>query len=79
MRTNIVLNEELLREAMQYTSSHTKKAVIEEALRTFIETKSGEKKLERYSRQLQVLQSKTQDIRFRQRPSVILRKDRDTG
>ena len=37
-----VLNDDLIGEAMQYTSTRTKKGVIEEALRTFIQTKSKE-------------------------------------
>lgn len=36
MRTNIVLDEGLIREALKLTSLPTKKAVVDEALRTLI-------------------------------------------
>ena len=39
MRTNIVIDEELIREAQQLTSLPTKKAVVDEALRTLIRLK----------------------------------------
>ncbi len=39
MRTNIVLDEELIREAKQLTALPTKKAVVDEALRTLIRLK----------------------------------------
>lgn len=42
MRTNVVLDDELVEEAMRYTGLTTKKAVIEEALRTFVRLKSQE-------------------------------------
>ena len=37
MRTNIVLDEDLLKEAFKYSKSHTKKDLIHEALKEFIE------------------------------------------
>ncbi len=40
MRTNVVIDEELINKAMQYTGLSTKKAVIEEALRTLVRLKS---------------------------------------
>jgi Arc/MetJ family transcription regulator len=39
MRTNIVIDEELIREAQELTSLPTKKAVVDEALRTLIRVK----------------------------------------
>jgi Arc/MetJ family transcription regulator len=41
-RTNIVLDEELLAEAMQRTGIKTKRGVVEEALRTLIRLKRQE-------------------------------------
>jgi Arc/MetJ family transcription regulator len=40
MRTNVVIDDELMARAMQHTGLKTKKAVIEEALRTLIHLKS---------------------------------------
>lgn len=42
MRTNIVLDDELVEEAMRYTGITTKKGVIEEALRTLVRLKAQE-------------------------------------
>ena len=42
MRTNIVLDEELVAEAMRRTGIKTKRAVVEEALRTLIQMKRQE-------------------------------------
>jgi Arc/MetJ family transcription regulator len=39
VRTNIVIDEELIREAQKLTSLPTKKAVVDEALRTLIRLK----------------------------------------
>lgn len=42
MRTNIVLDDELMAEAMRYTGLTTKRSVIEEALRTLVRLKAQE-------------------------------------
>jgi Arc/MetJ family transcription regulator len=42
MRTNIVLDDELVEEGMRYTDITTKKGVIEEALRTLVRLKAQE-------------------------------------
>jgi Arc/MetJ family transcription regulator len=43
MRTNVVIDDELLAEAMKYTGLSTKKAVIDEALQTLVRLKSQER------------------------------------
>lgn len=42
MRTNVVIDEELIAEAMRATGLRTKKAVIDEALRTLVRLKAQE-------------------------------------
>ncbi len=42
MRTNVVLDDELVAEAMRYTGLTTKKAVVEEALRLLVQLKAQE-------------------------------------
>jgi Arc/MetJ family transcription regulator len=42
MRTNVVIDDRLMAQAMQHTGLKTKRAVIEEALRTLIRVKSQE-------------------------------------
>lgn len=45
MRTNIVIDEKLVEEARKLTALPTKKAVVDEALRTLIRLKKQEKVL----------------------------------
>jgi Arc/MetJ family transcription regulator len=42
MRTNVVIDDELMAEALESTGLKTKKAVIEEALRTLVRLKKQE-------------------------------------
>lgn len=42
MRTNVVIDDELMSEALESTGLKTKKAVIEEALRTLVRLKKQE-------------------------------------
>ena len=46
MRTNIVLDEELVAEAMRRTGLKTKRAVVEEALKTLVRLKRQEEILQ---------------------------------
>jgi len=43
MRTNVVIDDELMAAALESTGLKTKRAVIEEALRTLIQMKTQEK------------------------------------
>jgi Arc/MetJ family transcription regulator len=42
MRTNVVIDDDLMAEALESTGLNTKKAVIEEALRTLVRLKKQE-------------------------------------
>ena len=77
MRTNIVINNELLREAGSYTTARTKKAIVEEALTTFVRIKAKERRTASYNDRLAELDRKIEGIRLRKPPSAILREDRD--
>ena len=43
MRTNVVIDDELMAEALETTGLKTKKAIIEEALRTLVRLKRQER------------------------------------
>ena len=43
MRTNVVIDDELMADALESTGLNTKKAVIEEALRTLVRLKKQER------------------------------------
>ncbi len=76
MRTNVVLNDDLVGEAMQYTSARTKKALIEEALRTFVEVKAEEKRRRTYGDRVRALQSRLADVKTRTSSIDLVRGDR---
>ncbi len=77
MRTNIVLDDQLVRDAMQYTSAPTKRALVDEALRTFIEVKAEEQRRRSYVRNFQALEPQLRNLRLSESSAEILRADRD--
>ena len=76
MRTNIVLNDDLVREAMQYATARTKRALIEEALQTFVQVKVAEKRRRTYQERVRALQDRLAGVTLRDSPADILRDDR---
>ncbi len=77
MRTNIVLDDELVREAMEYSTARTKRSLIEEALHAFIRLRAAEKRRQNYKARLTTLLGQTEALALRKSPSKILREDRD--
>ena len=77
MRTNLVLNDELLAEALRLHGGGSKSAVVETALRIFIEVKTTERRRQSYRDRLRRLAERLQRIRLRESPSELLRADRD--
>ena len=77
MRTNIILNDELVDEAMRYATSKTRSGLVEEALRTFVEVRSEEERRRTYGKRLRALEDRLQTLRLRQSPRDLLRSDRD--
>jgi Arc/MetJ family transcription regulator len=76
MRTNIVLNDELVEEAMKYTSTRTRRGLVEEALRTFVEVKSAELRRHTYSDRVRSLQQRLVSVTLRDSSVDLVRKDR---
>jgi Arc/MetJ family transcription regulator len=76
MRTNIVLNDELLREAARYGKGRSKRALVEEALQTFVAVKSAERRRATYRERLSSLDARLGALRLRESPSRLLRQDR---
>ncbi|AKJ65022.1 type II toxin-antitoxin system VapB family antitoxin [Kiritimatiella glycovorans] len=52
MRTNIVLDDALVQEAMQYSSARSKRMLVHEALATFVVVKREEQKRASYQERL---------------------------
>lgn len=78
MRTNIELNDELIAEARKYSKARTKRALVEEALATFIAVRVAERRRRVYGDRLEALRSKTRDVRLRSDSRDVLRSDRDS-
>ena len=76
MRTNIVLDEGLVAEAMRLSEAKTKRALVEEALRTLIAVKSREEKARRYERGLRRLHKRLEGVGRGESAVEILRQDR---
>jgi Arc/MetJ family transcription regulator len=76
MRTNVVLNDDLIREAMQYTTVRTKRALIEQALRTFVEVKAADQRRRTYAERVGGLQDRLAGVTLRTSAVDILREDR---
>ncbi len=76
MRTNIELDDDLVREARKLSTAKTKRALVEQALTTFIEVETARRRRETYAERLQRLQAKLSQVRLRDKPGDILRQDR---
>ena len=79
MRTNIVLDDDLISEAQRYSRARSKRALVEEALRTFVEVKAAERRMRTYRDRARELSARLQQIHLRERPSEVLRADRSRG
>lgn len=77
MRTNIVLNDELVQEAMRYSRAATKRALVEEALATFVQVRAAEQLERSYRDRLRRLEDRVSGLKLRRRPGELLREDRD--
>jgi Arc/MetJ family transcription regulator len=77
MRTNIVLDDQLLEEARRHSRAKTKRALVEEALRFFVAAKSLDERRKSYAERVGALERKLRGLKLRQRPGDLLRQDRD--
>ena len=77
MRTNIVLDDELVREAMRYSKAKTKRALIEDALRTLVRVRAQESRRKSYRERLAAVQSRLAGLTFRESAADMIRKDRE--
>ena len=77
MRTNIVLNDDLVQEAMQYSRARTRRALVEEALQTYVAVKAGERRRVTYRERLRGLEIRLKEVRLRERPADLLRAERE--
>ena len=77
MRTNIELDDELLAQAQKFSRAKTKRALVEEALASFIATKVEERRRLTYQERLEALCKKTRAVKLRSDTTEILRESRE--
>lgn len=77
MRTNIVLNDSLVREAMRYSRARTKRELVDEALAAFVKLRAAEAGRSGYRDKVRSLDERLRGLSLRERPSAVLRADRD--
>jgi Arc/MetJ family transcription regulator len=78
MRTNIHLDDDLIEQARQYSMSASKRALVREALQTYVAVKEEEKRRATYSERLQKLREKIKEVPQESDSRDILRSDRDS-
>ena len=77
MRTNIVLNDDLLREAMRLSGARTKTAAVAAALRPLVEVRTAEERTATYRSRLSRLGPRLSALQLQEAPSEVLRRDRE--
>lgn len=78
MRTNIELDDDLVAEAQKYSTAKSKRALVEEALVSFIATKLEERRRLTYKERLGELRTRTRTMRLRSDTRDILREQRES-
>lgn len=78
VRTNIELDDDLLAEAAKYTSTRSKKGLVQEALSLYVATKREERRRMTYRERLQKIRAQTERLRVRGESHDLIRQDRDT-
>ena len=78
MRTNIELDDDLLAEAAKYTSTRSKKGLVQEALSMYVAVKREERRRMTYRERLQKVRAQTGHLRGRGEAHALIRRDRDT-
>ena len=77
MRTNIVLDDDLLAEAMKYSSAQTKRAVVREALATYVTLKAEEQRRASYRERLAIVRRRLADASLQKTAAEMVRHDRN--
>lgn len=77
MRTNIVLDDDLLAEAMKYCAGRSKKAVVREALVTYVTVKAEQQRTASYRERLAIVRRRVADLSLRKTAHEMVREDRE--
>ncbi len=79
MRTNIVLDDDLLAQAMKYSSGRSKRAVVQEALAAYVAAKTAEHRLASYRDRLVTVRRRLAGNPVRTSSKDLVRADRERG
>ena len=77
MRTNIHLDDELLKRAAQYSTTRSKRALVHEALGVYVVTKDAERKRASYGERLGKLRTQLASVRVKTPAHELVRADRE--
>ena len=77
MRTNIVLDDDLLAEAMKYCAGRSKKAVVREALATYVTVKAEQQRTASYRERMAIVRRRVADLSLRKTVQEMVREDRE--
>ncbi|HYM60171.1 MAG TPA: type II toxin-antitoxin system VapB family antitoxin [Thermoanaerobaculia bacterium] len=77
MRLTIEIDDKLLKKAMRLAKAQTKRGLIEEALRTLIDSLPAEQKSRKYREGLRKIEPLLRQIKVSESPIDLLRSDRD--
>ena len=78
MRTNIVLDDDLLAEAMKYCAARSKRAVVREALATYVTVKAEQQRVASYRDRLAMVRRRLADVSLRKTVVDRIREDRES-
>lgn len=77
MRTNIDLDDQLLQQAMRFSKARSKRALVHEALRSYVDAKLSEQRRSSYRERLNAVRSRTSSLRLGKSATEIVREDRN--
>jgi len=77
MRTNIVLDDDQIAEAMKYSSGRSKRAVVSEALATYVAVKARERRLADYRDRLAGIRRRLSDAAPKTPVVALIRAERE--
>jgi len=78
MRTNIDLNDELIARAQKYSTARSKRALVNEALATYVAVRTEEEKRRTYQERLEGIRKQARAICIKTDTRKIIRQDRDS-
>ncbi|NQU40131.1 MAG: type II toxin-antitoxin system VapB family antitoxin [Lentisphaerae bacterium] len=76
MRTNIILDDNLMDEAARYSQARSKKALVHEALASYVATRRAEQQRESYKDRLSNVRRRVGAARTKESAASLVRRDR---